>query len=84
MFFVPFFLSILLQVDRFVRRQKISIPFYIYRLVGRIKIYILSVDIFCCIGLLKFSCVLLLCRYFLLVIYSYFLAFDSTEVTLDI
>ena len=38
----------------------------------------------CCIGPFKFSCALLLCRYFLLVIYSYFLVFDSVEVTLDI
>ena len=52
------------------------------RLVGRLKIYIHSVDIFCCIGLFKFSCVLLLCRYFLLVIYLYFLAFGSVEVTI--
>ena len=43
-----------------------------------------SVDIFCCIGPFKFSCALLLCRYFLLVINSYFLAFYSVEVTLDI
>ena len=31
----------------------------------------------------SFSCVLLLCHYFPLVIYLYFFAFDSVEVTLD-